>query len=436
MKNIINNFRPPRGTKDFFEPELFIREKVESLFFKIVRSFGFQRIETPALEHFEVFNSTSRLNREKCYNFNDKSGRELVLRPDINAPISRALVNNISILPMPAKFFFSGKVYRYRHYLSREYSMSGLESYGIQGHEAEIEILLAMNELLKYLGLVDCRIEFSNLQIYSEYLKDVINRYNLDINQETILYHLSLSHGEQETVEILSSLPKEEANIFCQLLFFKGELTESICLLNSLPEKSLVLRNQFQKIIDFDQNLVTHGLVNRKFDLTNLHGMGFYTGLTYRIYSDAINKNIADGGRYDSFTKKLGGKEIPATGLGFSLVRLIDLATSHGLLNIEKPKGVLVVADDKISVLELGELLSIFRSKGWIVELETTKRKFAQRLNYSRLKNYSGVIHLTHAKKPEVLSFEFFSNKGDSLFLKEGNSLKSFGGILDNFLID
>ena len=73
MPDIRDKFKPPKGTKDLFESDLLQQERMESLFFATARSFGFQRIETPVFEHFEVFNSTSRLNREKCYNFNDKS---------------------------------------------------------------------------------------------------------------------------------------------------------------------------------------------------------------------------------------------------------------------------------------------------------------------------------------------------------------------------
>lgn len=434
MSNIQDKFKPPKGTKDLFEPELLYREEIESLFFGVARSFGFQRIETPIIEHFEVFDSASRLNREKCYNFNDKRGRELVLRPDVNAPISRAVVNNLSALPMPAKFFFSGNVYRYRHYLSREFTMSGLETYGVSGSAAEIEILLVMSEVLKKLGLEKYRVEFSNLQIYSEYLKDVVMRHGLDIDQGNILYRLSLSHGEQETVEILSPLPQEESDIIRQLLLCKGGLTGLNCLLDSLPEKSLVLRNQLQRAVDFDQALAVHGLVNKRFDPTNLHGMGFYTGLTYRIYDEIANKNITDGGRYDSFTASLGGKEIPATGLGFSLPRLVDFATSHGSVQTKKLRGVLMVADGEIPVLELENLLRLIRSKGWIAEFETVKRKFPQRLRYLRLKGYLGMIYLTHPKQPEVVRFEFFDENGASVLLQEGPSLGVFEGLLDNLL--
>lgn len=432
MKNEFDKFRPPKGTRDYFESDLIQRELMESLFFGTARSFGFQRIETPTFEHFEVFNSTSRLNREKCYNFNDKSERELVLRSDLNAPISRAVVNNFSELPIPAKFFFNSNVYRYRHYLSREFTMSGLESYGIKGYEAEIEILLVMNEILKNLGLKDYRIEFSNLNIYSEYLNYITKKYNLDIDQEKILYRLSFSHSYQENVEILSSLPKMEADIICQMLSCKGGIAESISLLSSFFEESPILKDEFDKIVDFDQKLVAHGFINRKFDITNLHGIGFYTGLTYRFYSDTINKKIADGGRYDTFTKSLGGKEIPATGIGFTLNRLMDLAKLQGSFQIKKPRSFLVVADDKIPFHDLENLLNVFRSNGWVVELEMIMRKFPQRLKYAKLKNYFGIVYLKYS---DVFRFEFFDTYGKSLLFKEESSLNSFEDIFNVFLI-
>lgn len=432
MHDIRSKFKPPRGTKDLFETELLQREGMESLLFEIARSYGYQRIETPVFEHFEVFDSTSRLNRDKCYNFKDKSGRELVLRSDINAPISRAVVNNISSLPMPVKLFFSGKVYRYRHYIAREFTMAGLENYGMPGTEAEVEILQIMDEFLRKLGLDNCRIEYNNLRIYSEYMKEVIRRYSLDVDLENALYRLSLSHSEQETIEILGLLPQEEAKIVYELLNCTGRLSETIISLKSLLVESSVLREQFQKVVDFDRNLDSHGLVNRKLDLTNLHGMGFYTGLTYRIHSDVIGKNIADGGRLDTFTANLGGKELPATGLGISLTRIANLASSHGSLQDKKQNGVLVVADQEIPVLDLDILLKTFRRAGWITEHETVKRKFRQRLKYVELKGYRGVLYLTHQKQSDVFRFEFFNDKGISVSLHEGNNLRNFEGLLNN----
>jgi len=431
MRTTENKLRTPKGTKDLFDSELFVQEKVEALIFQVARGFGFQRIETPVFEHLEVFDSTSRINREKCYILKDKAERELVLRPDINAPISRALVSNLSSVPIPAKLFFCGNVYRYRHHISREFKMLGIESYGIPGLEAEIEILLLLKEILERLGIKDYMIEFGNLKIYNDYLKGLIKSYQLVIDEEDILHQLSLSDNKQKTIEILSFLPKDEIDFFCRLMYETGTLLEFVSLLNLSPWKSFV-EKQLQVLIEFDNLLGENGFFNRRFNFSNLHGIGFYSGLTYRIYSEVIKKNIADGGRYDSFVKDLGGIQIPATGLGISLSRLITLIPTNGLIRFDKPKSFLFCVNNTLTP-ELYGLLNSLRSDGLIIEVETIKRKFKQRLNYLKLKSYSGLINLISFNDLSKISFDLFNSNGEFVLQKEGITLTDFKACLTNF---
>ncbi len=423
MKNQDRKLRTPKGTKDLFDDDLFACERLESLIFKTARSFGFQRIETPVFEHVEVFDSTSQLNSEKCYIFEDKAERKLVLRPDINAPISRALINNLSHLPTPSKFFFCGNVYRYRHYLSREFKMFGLESYGVADLKAEIEILLLTKDILKELGVKNYTVEFSNLNIYTDALNNLIEKHKLSINQEEILHKLSLSGSKQETAIILSFLPQEEINFFCKIRHEKIKILE-LCAMALLPSFDFLSKEQIQLLIEFDNLLELQGITNRRFDSSNLHGTGFYSGLTYRIYSDVINKNIADGGRYDCFAKKLSGIDIPATGLGFSFSRLLNLALSEPLLKVKKPNGFLFCTDDIFSP-DANKIINFFRSNELIIELETVKRKFSQRIKYVNNKNYSGLIYLSKRNQVNNSPFylELFNRNGESVLFEDSESL-------------
>ena len=88
--------KSPRGTEDLFEPQLLKIEAVTSRLFKEARAWGFTRIDLPTFEHDEVFKRTAEFSEDTSYLFFDKSGRSLVLRPDINAPITRAVINNLS----------------------------------------------------------------------------------------------------------------------------------------------------------------------------------------------------------------------------------------------------------------------------------------------------------------------------------------------------
>jgi threonyl-tRNA synthetase len=93
-----SKIKTPRYTTDNFDEHLKKIEYLKRLFSNIVRKYGYERIQTPTIEHTDIFKLTSVFAEDKSYVFKDKGDRELVLRPDINAPLSRVVVNNKSVL--------------------------------------------------------------------------------------------------------------------------------------------------------------------------------------------------------------------------------------------------------------------------------------------------------------------------------------------------
>ena len=87
-KHLLN---PPRGTRIFFGQELQKRKLVEETLRKELGNEGYEEILTPTLEHEEVFTTIRRAVNEKLYTLQDRSGRKLVLRPEMNAPVCRTV---------------------------------------------------------------------------------------------------------------------------------------------------------------------------------------------------------------------------------------------------------------------------------------------------------------------------------------------------------
>lgn len=399
-----HKFQPPRGTRDVFENRMMMIENVESVFFETARSFGYQRIDIPMFEHLEVFQATSLVDVGKCYVFKDKSDRELILRPDINAPISRSIVNNIHELAMPAKIFFSGKVFRYRHRSTREFIMSGVENYGINDLNGELEVLLLMSDVLSKLGLGNrFTIEFNNLALYSRYLDTLSLKDSTDSNSSELLRKLALSKDPIQRRKLLEFLPPERVRFLVSLLEFEGPNSEAFKIVMDEARNSTVLQEQLEKLLDFEKLLKLFGFNDYRFDVSNLHGTGFYSGLTYRIGSEVLTKKIADGGRYDTFTETLGGPSIAATGIGFGLERLTDLAYCHGSLIPSVNNGLLLVPQDDIAIQQMHSLASTIRSKGLPVEVLGEKAKFKNVVKYANFKNYRKIVFVQNGNGAEGL---------------------------------
>ncbi len=322
--------KPPRGMHDQFEEDLLKIESVISIASEIARSYGFKRIETPTIESIEVFTNTGDKTIDKCFTFMDKSNREMILRPDINAPISRAIVNHSSSQPLPQKIFFHGSVFRYRKSYRREFIMFGVETYGIAEPIADAEILRVVVDLIKRLGFKKYTIEYSNLSIFSRLIKFLSKTDKVNVNVEELIYKLRF-HNKKEQKSILNKIgfQKKSEELIMDFLSCPEVNKNSFNLLKKVAAMDKSIEIEALSVLNFRDELLKQQLSNCIFKISNLHGESFYSGLTYRLY---LSTEMGDGGRYDNFTLLLGGLYIPATGLGFGISRLIRLAEAESIL--------------------------------------------------------------------------------------------------------
>lgn len=411
--------QPPKGTRDLFENDFSKIEFISSILFRRARSYGFGRIDIPVFEHLDVFNLTSPVNPEKCYIFSDKAGRDLILRPDINAPISRLVVNNFSSAQMPLRFFFSDKVFRYRNSARREFRMFGLETYGIAEPIADAEILRVVADIIEEVGFPGYEIEYSNLRIYDRFINEVATQYGLSINIDELLYNLRLSSGPDKMAILLASygLPADVVKLLMSMLFCPSEDIENYKVLKNIAHHSVALQEELDKTVAFREALTDYHLSKIRFNISNLHGSGFYSGFTYRVTPSGCDQEIADGGRYDTFTELLGGKSIPATGIGFGVERLIRFAESRGL-NVSSTDSlppILVIFKGREEAIKLRPMLKTARSSGLLIEEEIYKRKKDKTIRYAKSKGCRLAVFVSYTGGyPEKIELEIFHLSGVS----------------------
>lgn len=385
--------QPPRSTADVFEADLQKIEYVQALGAEVVRSYGFCRVDTPTFEHLNIFELTAPFSRDKCYVFSDKSGRELVLRPDIMAPISRLVANNCLAGVFPAKFFFYGKVFRYRHAKRREFRLFGLEAYGSKGYDADAEIIRITMDIFRKIGIDQAVVEFSYPAIYAILVEDIARVYSLPLDSSDILHQLQLCKSQEDVSLILleNAFPKEMRDFFLRMLF----CNDDVCGWQFIEELA-VRTDKFSKIatelMDFSVALDAYHLrSNSIFNISNLHGLGYYSGLTYRINAVKDNQQLADGGRYDTFIQSLCGKSVNASGIAFGVERLIRIAESQDISiarNMPKVLRVLVSSSTRLIMNRLRSMLSKLRQRGYVIEEYFQSGKFSQTIKYAQSRKY------------------------------------------------
>jgi len=159
----------PRGTRDFLFDDMKKRKLVENTMRRVFETYGYQEIKTPIFEDLSLFTLKSGEGIiEEIYNFQDKGGRDLALRPELTAPVARLYLNNLQKAPRPIKMYYFGSCFRYERPQAgrfRQFWQLGCELIGGKSPDSEAEIIAMAAQCLGELELEDYQIHLGNLGI-------------------------------------------------------------------------------------------------------------------------------------------------------------------------------------------------------------------------------------------------------------------------------
>eukprot|EP00743_Colponemidia_sp_Colp-15_P004314 GILK01004654.1.p1 GENE.GILK01004654.1~~GILK01004654.1.p1 ORF type:complete len:431 (-),score=45.44 GILK01004654.1:95-1387(-) len=306
-----------RGTHDVLPRELYRRIAIERTASDVAHQFGFQQIETPILEHEELFRRTlgseSDVVMKEMYTLEDMSGGKLVLRPENTAGVSRAFLNAGLIHEVPQKWFYHGPMFRYERPQKgrlRQFHQFGIEFIGATHSFSDVEVIDLANTLLNRLGIQSsCSLRINSLgdeesrNRYSEVLKDFFN------GQEHLLSPESQNRLKRGSVlRILDSKSIQDRTV----------LQSAPSLDRFLSDAS---RRRFEAVLEGLSGLGIQHTVDR----TLVRGLDYYSDTCFEFVSDSIGSQSAviAGGRYDGLISQLGGSSpVPSVGWAAGLERL------------------------------------------------------------------------------------------------------------------
>jgi len=316
------SFRRPRGTRDFTPDELYVRDYIEEKLRKVIENFGYRRVETPIFEEQKLFMKKSGEEIiQHLYDFEDKGGRKLCLRPEATAPVARMYIQELKHLRKPLKLYYSGPMFRYERPQKgryREFWQVGVELIGASTREADIEILLLAQTCLKVLGI----------------------KHMLEVSHLGILRGLLSDLGIKETDKIISLLDRGELdevrknvkeNVLFDVIGLKGEkeiIDEAKNILSPYPTAMKSLEELEELMF-----LLKSVGVEYKVNLGIVRGLAYYTGMVFEIRVEGLGaqNQICGGGRYDNLIELFGGKPTPAVGFAFGFDRVVETYLHHNL---------------------------------------------------------------------------------------------------------
>ena len=322
-----------RGTRDFYPEDMRLRNWLFERFHSAARSHGFEEYDAPVLESEELY--TRKAGEEivgQLYNFEDKGGRRVALRPEMTPSLARMVMARAGGLALPIKWYSIPQCWRYERTQrgrGREHYQWNVDIWGMNGIEADAELL---SVLVKF---------FDSVGLSSE---DLVIRISSRKVLEEVLGSLGLE-GEifAQTCVIVDKMDKLPEDVVEAQLSDLGLSSESISTIRSVlgitDMQSLpsALSSDSEALIEL-QSLFSlcdsYGISDWvSFDASVVRGLAYYTGPVFEAHDRAGNlRAICGGGRYDKLIGTLGGNDLPATGFGFGDMVIMELLADKGLV--------------------------------------------------------------------------------------------------------
>ena len=322
-----------RGTRDFYPDDMRLRNWLFERFHSAARSHGFEEYDAPVLESEELY--TRKAGEEivgQLYNFEDKGGRRVALRPEMTPSLARMVMARAGGLALPIKWYSIPQCWRYERTQrgrGREHYQWNVDIWGMNGVEADAELLSVLVQFFHSVGLKS---------------EDLVIRISSRKVLEEVLGSLAIE-GEifAQTCVIVDKMDKLPEDVIQAQLSDLGLSSDSISTILSvlgitdLDSLSSALNSDSEALIEL-QSLFSlcesYGISDWvSFDASVVRGLAYYTGPVFEAHDRAGNlRAICGGGRYDKLIGTLGGNDLPATGFGFGDMVVMELLADKGLL--------------------------------------------------------------------------------------------------------
>jgi histidyl-tRNA synthetase len=337
---------PARGMRDLLPADVAVRDHVLESIVAVYRRFGYQRIETPALENIDRLQSGQGADNEKLIYEVLRRGlppvvaagtplRDLVdlgLRYDLTVPLTRFYGNNHAKLPSPFRSLQVGPVWRaerpqrgrYRQFYQCDIDMIGEPSV-----LAEAELIEATSEALAAIGLTGTAIRLSDRRFLSALAADT------GIPEESqeaffiALDRLDKIGWDGVRADLLElGIPQATVSAVqekIQGLTDVSAPTLAAALTDSLPKLPGSVIEDLSTTASGLDRLAAERPLTWRFDPSLVRGMGYYTGQVFEVIHPDMSGSVAGGGRYDKLIGRSLGYDVPACGFSIGFERIVDL---------------------------------------------------------------------------------------------------------------
>jgi ATP phosphoribosyltransferase regulatory subunit len=311
----------PPGSQDLLAADVRRRRRVQRVWFELAEASGYSEVIPPTFEYEEVFTRAGTKLASELIRFVDRDGRLVALRADFTSAIARMASTRLRDAQTPLRLSYAGKVYRQRpegggH--ARETFQLGAELLGSAEAEADVEVLRLVIALLRALRIGDFQINLGDIRFVRPLLANLqpdgaeALQTAIDRKDRAALAEAARRYGAPAAVaRALVELPE---------LIGRGEVLKRARSLASGPDAEAAI----ERLRAIDALLAEDERAHVVYDLGEIRGLGYYTGIQFEVFAAGAGRAVAFGGRYDELLA-LYGLDRPAVGFALETDALAEL---------------------------------------------------------------------------------------------------------------
>ncbi len=373
-------FQPVRGMRDLIGEEAQTFTYITAKARETASLYGYKEVITPHVEPLELLSAKSGEEiRQRMFIFKDLGDRQVALRPEFTASIARLATTALKNEPKPFRLFSVGTVYRYdepQRGRYREFWQSNFELMGSAKPEADAEVVLLTNNLMKMLGLHGYAFKIGHIGV----IRGILSQDGIDEKTQNAFLQRMDKKEYDEALKLVES-EKCRATLKDLITIRGNDWLDVVEQLQSLVvgyEKAKAAVENLAEVLK---------LLTESTDLTLAvepafaRGLEYYTGIIFEIYIPGLDIALGGGGRYDKLIEAFGGEPTPAVGCAHGIDRIaIALQTQKTALSAKAKKKVAVLPITENIKSEALKIAQQLRAAGVRVEFEVMGRKMAKAL--------------------------------------------------------
>ena len=358
----------PEGVRDIYGKEYANKLTIQNILHKQIHLYGYQDIQTPTFEYFDVFGKEIGTTPAKdLFKFFDSDGNILCLRPDFTPSMARCAAKYFVDEDLPLRLSYVGNTFSNTSLLQgklKETTQMGAELMGDASVEADGEIIAMLIDALQQTGLKQFRVNVGEI----DYFKGICEDLSLNEEQESVIRDYISNKNFFAAKEYLQSekVAEDKIKVIMAIedLFGSVDMLEEAGKLSNHP----LVQGAIERLKNLYDVLCAYNVEKYvSFDLGMLSSYQYYTGIIFKVYTIGIGDVVVKGGRYDKLLPYFG-KNSPA--IGFVIV-IDDLMQALKRQKIEIPlkdKNLLIVYDG-FGFKDALKEAKIHRDKGVNVQL-------------------------------------------------------------------